>query len=337
MKFGLFHTVQWPDGTDARDRFRESMKQAIHAEELGLYSVWFTEHHFARHGLTADNLGLLAYLAASTDRIRLGTAVSVLPFHHPLRLAESIATVDHLSDGRLDFGIGRGYQWAEYHGFGVDLSEGSELFNESLDLITRSWIAEAPFEHRGARWQFDDVNVLPRPLQQPYPPIWFATGSADGFRRCAEHDWNVMLPQGLSLAQITNMVTMYRTALDEAGKPYDPEKVVLARALYTTPNDQTAWDLADPLYDRFRENIARLTASPEALAANRDPFETGNYRDSALFGSPETCARMLRDLQAIGIEYVILFDHMAGLSHRQIVDSLDLFAAEVAPHFTARA
>lgn len=331
MKFGLFHTVQWPEGTEPRDRIRESLEQAIHAERLGFHSVWFTEHHFARHGITADNLGLLAYLAASTERIRLGTAVSVLPFHHPLRLAESVATVDILSDGRFDFGIGRGYQWAEYHGFGMELSEGAELFGESLDLITRAWTAESPFSHRGARWQFDDVNVLPRPLQQPYPPIWLATASPDGFRRCAENDWNVMLPQGLSLEQIANLVGMYRAALDGAGKPYDASKVVLARAVYVAADDQTAWDVADPVYDRFRENVARLTASPEALASNRNPFETGNYRETAMFGSPETCARMLQDLQGLGIEYVILFDHMGGLTHRQIIDSLDLFAAEVAP------
>ena len=333
MKFGLFHTVQWPEGTEPRDRIRESLAQAIHAEELGFHSVWLTEHHFARHGITGDNLGLLAYLAASTERIRLGTAVSVLPFHHPLRLAESVATVDILSGGRFDFGVGRGYQWTEYHGFGLDLSEGAELFNESLDLITRAWTSEAPFAHAGARWQFEDVDVLPRPIQQPHPPLWLATASPDGFRRCAEQDWNVMLPQGLSLEQIANLVGMYRAALDAAGKAYDPARVVLARAVYVAKDDQSAWDLADPLYDRFRANVARLTASPEALAANRNPFETTNYRDTAMFGSPSTCAQMVRDLQAIGIEYVILFDHMAGLSHRQIIDSLDLFAAEVAPQF----
>lgn len=333
MKFGLFHTVQWPEGSEVRDRIRESLQQAVHAERLGFHSVWFTEHHFARHGITADNLGLLAYLAASTERIRLGTAVSVLPFHHPLRLAESVATVDILSEGRFDFGVGRGYQWAEYHGFGMELSEGADLFRESLDLITRAWTAESPFSHRGARWQFDDVNVLPRPLQQPYPPIWLATASPDGFRRCAEHDWNVMLPQGLSLDQIANLVGMYRAALDEADKPYEADKVVLARAVYVAKDDRTAWDVADPVYDRFRENVAKLTASPEALASNRNPFETGNYRETAMFGSPETCTRMLRDLQGLGIEHVILFDHMGGLTHRQIVDSLDLFAAEVTPRF----
>lgn len=331
MKFGLFHTVQWPEGTEARDRIRESLAQAIHAEALGFHSVWMTEHHFTRHGITGDNLGLLAHLAASTERIRLGTAVSVLPFHHPLRLAESVATVDILSDGRVDFGVGRGYQWTEYHGFGVELSEGAALFNESLDLITRAWTAGAPFNHRGTRWQFDDVQVLPRPLQQPHPPIWLATGSTDGLRRCAANDWGVMLPQGLSLALITELVQAYRQALAGLGKPYDASRLVLARAIYVAKDDATAWNLADPIYNRFRENVARLTASPEALAANRNPFEATNLRDTAIFGSPDTCAAMLRQLQGIGVEYVILFAHVGGLKHAQIIDSLDLFAQEVAP------
>ncbi|MEX2446565.1 MAG: LLM class flavin-dependent oxidoreductase, partial [Dehalococcoidia bacterium] len=178
MKFGLFHTVQWPEGTEQRDRMREGLAQAVHAEELGFHSLWMTEHHFTRHGITADNLGLLAYLAASTERMRLGSAVSVLPFHNPLRLAEAAATVDLLSDGRFDFGVGRGYQWTEYHGFGVDIEQGAARFEESLELILRAWGAEAPFDHHGDFWDFDDVNVLPRPFQHPHPPVWVATASA---------------------------------------------------------------------------------------------------------------------------------------------------------------
>ena len=333
MKFGLFHTVQWPEGTEARDRIHESLAQAVHAERIGFDSVWLTEHHFARHGITGDNLGLLAHLAASTERIRLGTAVSVLPFHNPLRLAESAATVDILSNGRFDFGIGRGYQWTEYHGFGVDIAQGAEMFDESLELITRTWTSKEPFQHRGKHWQFDDVQVFPRPLQQPHPPIWLATGSPDGLRRCVANDWGVMLPQGTSFASIEAIVQNYRAALAEAGKTYDPMKVVLARAIYCAKDDQTACDLVDPIYRRFRENVSRLTSSPEALVATPTPFDTSDLRDTAMFGSPDTCEAMLRRLESIGVEYVIFFDHIGGLKHQQIIDSLDLFAAEVAPRF----
>lgn len=333
MKFGLFHTIQWPEGTEARDRVRESLDEAIHAEAIGFHSVWMTEHHFTRHGITADNLGILAYLAASTQRIRLGSAVSVLPFHNPLRLAESVATLDLLSDGRFDFGIGRGYQWGEYHRFGVDLSDGAERLRESLDLITRAWTAEQPFDHRGKFWQFDDVEVLPRPLQQPYPPIWQATASPEGLRRCIANDWGVMLPQGLAVPQVRAIVEDYRRALAEVGKPFDASKLVLARALYVARDDETAWDVADRPYQIFRENVARLSAAPGTPPPNRNPFETVDLRATAMFGSPATCGDMLEELQAMGLEYVIFFDHMAGLSHAQVIESLDRFAGDVAPRF----
>src|ERR1044072_1789907 len=105
MKFGLFHSVQWPEGTDQPQRYREAIDQVIRAEELGYESVWFTEHHFSRHGIVSDTFSMLAHLAARTNRIRLGTAVAVLPFHNPVRLAESSAMVDLLSNGRLDLGM----------------------------------------------------------------------------------------------------------------------------------------------------------------------------------------------------------------------------------------
>lgn len=337
MKFGLFHTVQWPEGSEQRDRMRESLTQAVHAEEIGFHSVWFTEHHFTRHGITADNLGILANLACATERVRLGSAVSVLPFHHPLRLAESAATVDLLSDGRLDFGIGRGYQWTEYHGFDLDLADGADLFSESIDLITRAWTSEEPFNHQGANWQFEDVNVLPRPLQKPYPPIWSATASEAGLRRCAENGWNVMLPQGLALAAVGELVDTYKRALADVGQSYDPSKLVVARALYVAKDDDTAHDEADDVYHAFRANVARLTAPPGGSAQNRNPFDTKVLRETALFGSPATCARMLLRLQEMGVEYVILFVHLGGLKHSQIMQSMDMFAQEVQPRLAEAA
>ena len=110
MQVGLFHSIQWPEGSNQQDRYDQALTQACHADEAGFDSVWLTEHHFSRHGIVSDSLMVLAHLAARTSSVRLGTAVSVLPLHHPVRLAEAAATVDQLSGGRLDLGIGRGYQ-----------------------------------------------------------------------------------------------------------------------------------------------------------------------------------------------------------------------------------
>ena len=130
MKFGLFHSVQLPNPSEQERYYREALEQVLHAERLGYDSVWFTEHHFTRHGIVSATLSVLAYLAGVTETIRLGTAVTVLPFHNPVQLAEQTATVDVLSNGRLDLGVGRGYQWGEFHRMGVPMDEATRRFEE---------------------------------------------------------------------------------------------------------------------------------------------------------------------------------------------------------------
>ena len=143
MQIGLFHTIQWPEGSDHADRYDQALTQMCHADALGFDSVWLTEHHFSRHGLVSDSLMVLAHLAARTTHIRLGTAVSVLPLHHPVRFAEAAATVDQLSRGRLDLGIGRGYQPGEFRGFGLDIAEKHDRFEEALECSNCSGRARA--------------------------------------------------------------------------------------------------------------------------------------------------------------------------------------------------
>ena len=180
MRIGLFLTVQWPPGSDQQRRYRETIEQCVLAEELGYDSVWLTEHHFTRHGITSDSLVLLAHIAARTEQVRLGTAVLVLPFHDPIRLAEQIALVDHLSNGRLDVGIGRGYQWAEYNGFGIGFDEGSDRFEEALAVLLQAWDTEAPVAFSGTYHSYNAAFAQPRPVQRPHPPLWHATTSDDG-------------------------------------------------------------------------------------------------------------------------------------------------------------
>ncbi|MPZ23203.1 MAG: LLM class flavin-dependent oxidoreductase [Dehalococcoidia bacterium] len=129
------------------------------------------------------------------EQIRLGTAVAVLPFHSPLRLAEAAATVDVLSGGRLDLGIGRGYQWTEFQGFAIPLDERAAMFDEAISVIQRSWTSDQPFEHKGRYWRYGNVAAQARPLQRPHPPIWMATDSDDGFQRCAEEGWGCSCPR----------------------------------------------------------------------------------------------------------------------------------------------
>ncbi len=343
MRFGLFHSVQWPEGTDQRERYREALAQAARAEEIGLQSVWLTEHHFSRHGITADSVTILSHLAAMTERIRLGTAVAVLPFHHPLRLAESVATLDQLSDGRVDFGIGRGFQWWEFHRFGVDLAEATERFEEAIGLIQRAWRTSEPFRHEGKYWQFDDVEVQPKPLQRPHPPVWVASGSEAGIRRCVENDWNLMLTQGLPPEIIAGQIATYRRLLAEAGKPFDPARLLVARALYVGRDDATAWAQVDEPYGRFLQRARRLAAppdgspgvSPSAPDGATNPFDTETLRAASVFGGPATCVERISALRALGVEHILFFIHIGDLSHGQIMTSLDRLHDEVLPQVQA--
>jgi probable F420-dependent oxidoreductase len=337
MQVGLFHTVQWPEGSAQVDRYRDAMEQAVLAEELGYESVWLTEHHFFRHGIISDSLSVLAYLAARTSTIRLGTAVAVLPLHNPVRLAEATATIDQLSGGRLDFGVGKGYQTGEFKGLGVDMEDRDTRFDEALDVILKGWTTTEPFSHTGKFWSFEDANPQPKPVQRPHPPVWLATDSDGGFAKIAANDWGLLLPQGRSPESVAGQVERYRKALADAGREYDPQKVVLARALYCAPTDEQAWDEVAEPYSEFVRLAASLAAPGRTPSkVSKDPFALdAELRSSALFGSPEKCLDMLSELQEIGIERVIGFVHIGGLRHEQVVDSLRLFSSEVLPNVSS--
>jgi alkanesulfonate monooxygenase SsuD/methylene tetrahydromethanopterin reductase-like flavin-dependent oxidoreductase (luciferase family) len=336
MKLGIFQTVQWPEGTEQRDRYREAVDQVLAVERLGYDSVWLPEHHFTRHGITSDSLNVLSYLAARTERIRLGTAVSVLPFHDPVRLAESAALVDHLSQGRLDFGIGRGYQWSEYHGFGFGLDEGSDRFEEALEVLLQSWRATEPFAFDGKYHQYDAAFPQPRPLQLPHPPIYHATASADGLARCAENGWGVMLAQGTPLAKIADTVALYRQQLDRLGKPFDPNKLVLARGMFCASSTDEAVDAFVGPYAQFLERAARISAPPPSAGEpHRNPFDPGDQgvRDSLVCGDPDECIRAMDEIAELGVGQVLFFFNIADVAHDRVLASLELFAEHVLPRF----
>jgi alkanesulfonate monooxygenase SsuD/methylene tetrahydromethanopterin reductase-like flavin-dependent oxidoreductase (luciferase family) len=338
VKIGLFHTVQWPEGSEQQQRYRDALEQAILAERLGFESVWLTEHHFTRHGITSDSLAVLAYLAGRTDRIRLGTAVLVLPFHDPVRLAESTAIIDNLSDGRLDVGIGRGYQWTEYHGFGIGFDEGSDRFEEALELLLQSWSAIEPFAFEGKFHRYEAAFPQPRPVQRPHPPLWHATTSEASLARCVENDWGVMLSQATPLASVEEALSRYRALRRAAGRDDSLERVVLARGMYCARTDDEARAAFLGPYAEFFAAADRVSAPPGSVegAAPHNPFEltdgTG-LLDTAVCGSPESCRAELERLAAVGIENVILFVNLGSLSHHDVVASLELFGSEVLPHF----
>ena len=334
MQIGLFHTIQWPEGSDHADRYDQALTQMCHADELGFDSVWLTEHHFSRHGLVSDSLMVLAHLAARTSHVRLGTAVSVLPLHHPVRFAEAVATVDQLSRGRLDLGIGRGYQPGEFRGFGLDIAEKHDRFEEALEALQLLWSSEKPVSFSGRFWSFEDAAPHPRTFQRPHPPLWVATDSPEGLARCAAEDWGVLLPQGTSAAVMSGQMERYATALAGAGKDPERGRVHLARAAHLAPTDDQAWAEAEGSYKDFLGYADKLRRATSAGSADggRSPFELdADLRESVLFGSPDTVLAGLRRIADLGIDRVLLFTHWGGLPHELIMSTLDLLAQEVLP------
>lgn len=339
MKFGLFQTVQWPEGSSQQLQYKNAIEQCILADELGYHSVWMTEHHFTRHAITSDNIALLSFIASKTERIRLGTAVAVLPFHDPVRFAESTALLDHISDGRLDIGIGRGYQWTEYDGFGVALDEGNHRFEEALEIILASWMADKPFKYEGKYHSYNSAFPQPKPLQTPHPPIWHATTSADGLRRCAINNWGVLLAQGIRNSAVQNTLEVYQAQLKDLALEFNPNKVVLARGMYCADTTTDAIETFLPPYVQTLKLAAQVSAPPTNTIGvqHRNPFQMDSragIRESIICGDPNQCVQSIQELAEIGVEYIILFVNLGGMEHDRIMKSLRLFAKEVIPMVT---
>jgi alkanesulfonate monooxygenase SsuD/methylene tetrahydromethanopterin reductase-like flavin-dependent oxidoreductase (luciferase family) len=172
MQFGYFtlsdnHYAD--NGRSANELVADILDEALYAEEVGLNSAWIGEHHFSTLGVLSCPDLVLAQVAARTRKIRLAPAVTVLPLHHPIRVAEQWATLDMLSGGRVDFAAGRGYDRREYEPFHVSFDDNQSIFEEGMEIVRRLWASEAPISHHGRHYQFDDVAITPRPVQRPIP------------------------------------------------------------------------------------------------------------------------------------------------------------------------
>src|SRR5271169_774631 len=239
MRFGLFGSAtarrSGPD-SDSGLGYKRFIDYNIEAEALGYHSTFLVEHHFTGTGQVSASLSLLTWLAAKTRTLRLGTAVLVLPWHSPVLLAEQAATIDLLSGGRLDFGAGKGYRHNEFAGFCVPIAEADARFNESLDVIVKSWISKQRFSHQGTYWKFEDIIVEPPTAQKPHPPIWMGAGSPDSIRQVAARGYNLLLDQFASFETVAERIAIFKTEVEKRGRVFDPLEVGVARAFYVASN-----------------------------------------------------------------------------------------------------
>jgi alkanesulfonate monooxygenase SsuD/methylene tetrahydromethanopterin reductase-like flavin-dependent oxidoreductase (luciferase family) len=342
MQFGLFGSAAARRGGaefDSSEGFRDFIEYNVEGEALGFRGTFVVEHHFTGYGQVSATLNLLTWLGARTRHLRLGTAVMVLPWHNPVLLAEQAATLDLLSGGRLDFGVGKGYRYNEFAGFCVDMDEAEARFDECLEVVLRAWTAEEPFSHRGKYWAFDNIVVEPPTAQRPHPPIWMGAGSERSIRRVAAQGCNLLLGQYASPADVAANIAVYRSEVEARGRQFDPLSVGVTRAFFVA---DTAAEREAAMERRLANRVRqlKLATRPDGTVhggpdrADGDPREV-NER-SAMYGGPDAIAEKLDALRGAGAGYVLLNGGGSGGGARGR-DSLRRFAREVMPAFAAEA
>ncbi len=332
MKFGLFLGI-WENPVTVGDHrviLQQVLDYVVRAEALGFRSVFLNEHHFTGLPQIPSAMMVLSNLAARTSRIRLGTAVTILPWHNPLLFAEEVGTLDLLSNGRFDCGIGRGFRFVECEGFGIPGEELHARYEEALSILQKAWSAPGRFSHSGRFWTFRDAIIDPKSVQQPHPPVWIAVGSDGSARKAAMDGYNLLLDQFSDSAQIGARLAVYREAVEAEGRRFDPMAVGVTRAFHLTRTEvETREALAH--HHHVLANNRKLSTDPgqSATAVHRPPMATGDDDDIWLIGTVEQVVSRLERLRAQGVEYVLMLDATGDL------ESLERFAREIMPIFDA--
>jgi alkanesulfonate monooxygenase SsuD/methylene tetrahydromethanopterin reductase-like flavin-dependent oxidoreductase (luciferase family) len=335
MRFGLFGSAQakrpepGAELTDSSQGFREWIANNVEAESLGYHSTFVVEHHFTGFGQVSASLNLLTWLGARTTTLRLGTAVLVLPWHNPVLLAEQAATLDLLSGGRLDFGVGKGYRYNEFAGFAMPMEEADPRFDESMEIITNAFVNDTKWSHKGRYWQYDDVIVEPPTAQRPHPPFWMGAGSERSVRQVAERGYNLLLGQYDLMDDVVRHIAQFKADVTARGRAYDPMEVGVARAVHFA---DTAEQLEAARVRRFQGHL-RINKLAERPGDERERFARHDDKevrqlcdDTAIFGTTDQIGRKLEALRAGGAEYVIV--NFGGSIH-----NIRRFAREIMPHF----
>lgn len=326
MKFGLLwhfrNPAQWrrPWG----DLYSDSLEEISFAEELGYDSAWVSEHHFCDDGYLPSLLPALAAVATSTNRIRIGSYVLLMPLHHPLLIAEGAAVVDNLSRGRLEMAIGVGYRKYEFEILGVPHNRRGELQGEGVEVLLKAWRDE-PFAWEGRHYKFPEVSVTPKPLQRPSPPIYLGGVSARVLRRVAR------LPvAGVAGIPSRRDLPRFQEELKKYGK--DPSDVGYLPLVYLWVHRDTkrAKEIAVPYAKWVLGKYAQWHKE-----AGVERF-SGRPEDACIIGNPDECITGLRDFFEncpIPVNRLILSPPLLGLDHEASLEMIETFAQEVAPHF----
>jgi alkanesulfonate monooxygenase SsuD/methylene tetrahydromethanopterin reductase-like flavin-dependent oxidoreductase (luciferase family) len=346
MEFGMFHEFPCPEGQSEPAAFAESFEQVEAAERFGLDVLWLAELHVTPgQSVLAAPLVVAGAIAARTRRIRIGIAVQVLPLCHPLRLAEEVATVDHISGGRLIFGVGRSGFPRTYEAYGVPYAESRERFAETLAILRTAW-TEPRFTYAGKYYSFRDVCLVPKPLQKPHPPLRIAATSADTFAAIGALGFPIFCAVRLgTLSELAPNIQAYRAAYAAAGHP-GAGGVFLRVPLYVAETAGEARALPEASIMSFYRYLGQQLEESASLAGARaieQRAERGQrlksitydevLRDKVIVGTPAAVSERLGGLRAeLGLDG-ILAELNCGrmIPHARVMRSLELLCREVKP------
>ena len=332
MRFSTFHVGQVRPGTSAADDLASVIEQVELAESLGFDACWVAEHHFTPYGTVGNPTAVLAALAVRTSRIRLGSGIAIMPLHHPIRLAEEFALVDHLSRGRLIAGVGPGLAPRDFRGFAVSLDERAGRFSEGVELMRRAWTMPV-LSFQGKYFQVEGVTVYPRPYQQPHPPIVHAATKPESQARAAQLGRPILigrLGEEGAAAAIQRYVAARRAAgHDELTILRALELCGVLRHVVIAEQSAEAWRIAFRAAEQYLSVAADLQIVPAPPEERETPEEL--IERGVLVGSPEEINEQIDRLHAIGVRHLICWFDWGGLDRAFVRAAMQLFAERVLP------
>jgi alkanesulfonate monooxygenase SsuD/methylene tetrahydromethanopterin reductase-like flavin-dependent oxidoreductase (luciferase family) len=351
MKFSTFHLFHQFAGQRAREVYDYQIEIIELLEELGFDGVWVAEHHFREYGVVPSTFNLLSNLAARTERLRLGTGIVVLPLHNPIHVAEEAAMVDLLSNGRLQLGIGRGYQSVEFESFGLDLAEARDRFNEALDMIIGLW-TEENYEFTGKFYGTGNpVTLMPKPVQLPHPPLHVAAVSPETVELYAARGLPILADPAATFRKIARAAETWYATANTHGVDTDAVELVATRSVYVAPTvEQAREDQArfEEMFDRSR--IFNLQSAPfdsktgevaKGFEYYQDRYLKGGtvgtdfrWDQLEIIGDPERVIEQIKMVQDMGYSNLMCdFGSTRPLPIEEMRRVLKFFAAEVIPAF----
>ena len=335
MKFGVFYQMPCAADQSPYQRYQDTIAQVQWADELGFDAAWLAELHFnSRFSIMPSPLMVGSAIAQTTSRIRIGTAVHLVPLHQPIRLAEEAAALDVLSGGRSIFGIGRGAIPAHFQGYQVDQEEARERFNEGLEMVLGMW-ANDDYSYNGKYHQVEGINLSPKPLQQPHPPVYIASNSADTFTLVGQLGHNILVaPTIVTVQGALSGLETYRSELDSNG--HDPaERDVNVTVHVNVDHDEgKARRGFEETINNYLGTLRGGSGRGSARAQTLD-YETV-LDEYAAVGTPEQVCEKLDKFKAMyGPDGIICWFNTGGMiPHDDVKSSMGLFAEEVMPHFS---